>query len=166
MHARIQGRSLQPAATGNRRAALLLLLSLVWALCLLSPALSSAVRRTSVRSSRPPVHSAAPSRRLVARTPNTEHRIPSTLHFGIYMLGSRVGSSDVTEAPTTFEGRKAQQVDAKVNLKVVALGAIEQKIDLRQVLDTEGRPLSLVMTMESGGHTTKVDARLSEKQVD
>jgi hypothetical protein len=165
MDVRIEGRSLQRIVAANVRSVVVLLVALVCAFCFLSPALSSAPRRTPVRSSRPVGRSAAPSRRAAVLTRSTQHPA-STLHFGIYMLGSRVGSSDVTQTPATFEGRKAQQVDAKVNIKVVALAAIEQKIDLRQVLDTEGRPLSLRMSMESGGHTTNVDARFSEKQVD
>src|SRR5262249_56859315 len=91
---------------------------------------------------------------------------PVTHHYGVYMLGSRVGTSDVTETPTSFEGKQALRVDALTEMKLVILSAVEQKINLREYLDLGGRPLSLSMVMTSGGHTTKVYARFTEKQVD
>ena len=36
-------------------------------------------------------------------------------------------------------------------------------LDLREFLDPAGRPFALSMTMTSSGHTTKVDARFSDK---
>lgn len=103
-------------------------------------------------------------------TPSPSHSLirhaPVTHHYGVYMLGSRVGTSDVTESPATFEGKPALRVDAVTEMKLVILSAVEQKINLREYLDTAGRPLSLAMAMTSGGHSTKVDARFTEKQVD
>jgi transglutaminase-like putative cysteine protease len=91
---------------------------------------------------------------------------PVTHHYSISMLGSRVGTSTVTETAATFAGHPALRVDAVTDMKIVVLAAVEQKIDLREFIDAAGRPLTLSMTMSSGGHTTKVDARFSEKQVD
>ncbi len=91
---------------------------------------------------------------------------PITHHYGIYMLGSRVGTSTVTETAATFAGHPALRVDAVTDMKIVVLATVEQKIDLREFIDPAGRPLSLSMTMSSGGHTTKVDARFAEKQID
>ncbi len=120
----------------------------------------------------PSLSPAAPLRRAVhpahrAALP-TALRAPHaalTQRYAVYMLGSRVGTSDVTQTPTTFEGKQALRVDAKTEMKVVALGTIEQKIDLRQYLDLAGRPLSLSMAMTSGGHTTKVDAHFTDREV-
>jgi transglutaminase-like putative cysteine protease len=91
---------------------------------------------------------------------------PVSFHYGVYMLGSRVGTSDVTETPTTFEGHPALRVDSTTDMKIVVLGTVEQKVDLRELLDPAGRPFTLSMTMSSNGHVTKVDARFTDKQVD
>jgi transglutaminase-like putative cysteine protease len=82
------------------------------------------------------------------------------------MLGSRVGTSTVSQAPTTHEGKEALRVDSKTEMKIVALATIEQNIQTRQVLDPKGHPLALTMTMESGGRTTRVDARFGPRQVE
>src|SRR5216684_6100871 len=101
-----------------------------------------------------------------AASPTSLPSSPITHHYGVYMLGSRVGTSDVTESAATFEGHPALRVDSTTDMKIVVLGTVEQKIDLREFLDPAGRPFALSMTMSSSGHTTKVDARFTEKQVD
>jgi hypothetical protein len=103
---------------------------------------------------------------VVCRAANSLPSSPIVHHYGVYMLGSRVGTSDVTESASTFEGHPALRVDSTTDMKIVVLGTVEQKVDLREFLDPEGRPFTLSMTMSSNGHTTKVDARFTEKQVD
>src|SRR5260370_1508408 len=101
---------------------------------------------------------------VVCQAANPLPSSPITHHYGVYMLGSRVGTSDVTESAATFEGHAALRVDSTTDMKIVVLGTVEQKIDLREFLDPAGRPFALSMTMSSSRHTTKVDARFTVKQ--
>jgi hypothetical protein len=109
--------------------------------------------------------SATPLRRPVASPLRPAHRA-TTQRYAIFILGSPAGSMTTTETPATYEGHEALRVDSDSDMKLVALGTIEQKIETRQFLDPAGRPLWMSMTMRSGGHTTKVEARFTASKVD
>jgi Transglutaminase-like superfamily len=78
--------------------------------------------------------------------------------YGIFFLGGRIGSSTLIETPDRFHGKPALKVDSTTQIKIAALGEIEQKVDVTQYLDETSAPLHLDFAMSSGGHTTKVVA--------
>src|SRR5439155_17616749 len=89
-----------------------------------------------------------------------------TQRYSITILGSPAESMTTTETPATYEGHEALRVDSDSDMKLVALGTIEQKIETRQFLDPAGRPLWMSMTMRSAGHTTRVEARFAASKID
>jgi hypothetical protein len=136
-----------------------LLLFILFALLAPPPAPAAPVRK--------PVRAA---RRISASTrpasPAVTESQAKTERYAIYMLGSKVGTSTVSQAPITHEGKPALRVESKTEMKIVALATIEQNIRTSQILDAGGHPLTMAMTMESAGHTTKVDARFTPKTVE
>jgi transglutaminase superfamily protein len=88
------------------------------------------------------------------------------VRYGVYFMAARIGGMTVKQAPTQFKGRSATRVDATTSVKLVALGEIEQNIDLTHILDDAAAPLFLTMKMSSGGHVTTVAASFFHDRVE
>jgi hypothetical protein len=78
--------------------------------------------------------------------------------YGVFFLGNRIGSSTLVETPERFRGKPALKVDSSTRIKIVALGEVEQNVDLVQYLGEDWSPVHLRFHMTSSGHTTRVEA--------
>src|SRR5260221_506642 len=105
--------------SGASLAGLRWVLLLVCAACLLSPTPSPAVD-TSQSAGRSPVanvsRNALASGKVAAHRTSATHSTALLPHssrqkYTLYMLGSRAGTSTVSQTPSTFEGRPALRVD-------------------------------------------------------
>src|SRR5205809_2133137 len=103
--------------TGRRDTGNLLAVALAGALILLAPAPSPAAN-FGFRVPAGRLDFGLGPRRPAIQSPKSKIQNPKTYHYAVYMLGSRVGTSEVTEAHTTFEGHQARRVDAKTDMKL------------------------------------------------
>src|ERR1700694_2850551 len=92
--------------------------------------------------------------------PAAEPKLKETAHYGVYMLGSRIGSMVTKTFEGRYEGKPAVRTDADTSLSVAALGpAIEQKISMTEGMTEDGKPLMGRVEMSSMGRVTRINTR-------
>jgi len=92
-------------------------------------------------------------------------RLTETARYGVYLLGSRIGSMTSKTYETTHANRPAVRLDADMAIKMVALGNVEQGFKSSAVMDKAGKPLLTTAVISSMGRVTSINARYEPTRI-
>ncbi len=82
-----------------------------------------------------------------------------TTRLGIYMMGSRIGSSVYSDRQDQLNGQAVKRTDSTTKMDAALLGqSVQIHIDSTSWTDLQGRPLKMTFDMQSAGRSQKVEA--------
>ncbi|MEN6519575.1 MAG: transglutaminase domain-containing protein [Armatimonadota bacterium] len=95
-----------------------------------------------------------------------DQQIPSESWMGVYMAGQKLGYMHMTTERAQFEGRDCLRIQSFFRTKMVLLGAnVQQDIKTTVYTDERFTPIFETFNMSSGGSSTTVEARFSDREI-
>lgn len=103
---------------------------------------------------------------LISHAPANGQQIPSETWMGIYLGDTKIGYARFAIDKAKFQGKEGYKLESTSFTRLLSLGEpVEIIMETTIYLNKEFEPIYQLFDMSSGGHTTKVTAKFSEKEV-